>query len=72
MIHREFKADDHDGNSYERSRGPFDFDMKSVWQRDAEDKKNAEKKKVWGEAVCDAALLAELVKTLLDGPVGSY
>ncbi|KAK2521356.1 hypothetical protein Q9966_013005 [Columba livia] len=46
MIHREFKADDHDGNSYERKRGPFDFDMKSVWQRDAEDKKNLEKKKV--------------------------
>ncbi|KFZ51485.1 Uncharacterized protein C7orf57, partial [Podiceps cristatus] len=44
MIHREFKADDHHGNSYERRRGPFDFDMKSVWQRDAEDKLNAEKK----------------------------
>lgn len=39
-------ADDHDGNSYERKRGPFNFDMKSVWQRDAEDKKNLEKKKV--------------------------
>ncbi|XP_075271416.1 uncharacterized protein C7orf57 homolog [Opisthocomus hoazin] len=46
MVHREFKADDHRGNSYETSRGPFDFDMKSIWQRDAEDKENAEKKKV--------------------------
>ncbi|XP_009470370.1 PREDICTED: uncharacterized protein LOC104018891 [Nipponia nippon] len=46
VIHREFKADDHRGNSYEPRRGPFDFDMKSVWQRDAEDKENAEKKKV--------------------------
>ncbi|KAM6412687.1 uncharacterized protein C7orf57 homolog isoform 2-T2 [Pluvialis apricaria] len=46
MIHREFKAVDHHGNSYETRRGPFDFDMKSVWQRDAEDKENAEKKKV--------------------------
>ncbi|KAM6142984.1 LOW QUALITY PROTEIN: uncharacterized protein C7orf57 homolog [Phoenicopterus ruber ruber] len=46
MIHREFKADDHRGNSYERRRGPFDFDMKSVWQRDAEHKENTEKKKV--------------------------
>ncbi|KFP15898.1 Uncharacterized protein C7orf57, partial [Egretta garzetta] len=46
MIHREFKADDHHGNSYEPRRGPFDFDMKSVWQRDAEDKENTEKMKV--------------------------
>ncbi|XP_027499878.1 uncharacterized protein C7orf57 homolog isoform X1 [Corapipo altera] len=46
IIHREFKADDHHGNTYEARRGPFDFDTKSVWQRDAEDKENAEKKKV--------------------------
>ncbi|XP_027734758.1 uncharacterized protein C7orf57 homolog isoform X2 [Empidonax traillii] len=46
MIHREFKADDHRGNSYEARRGPFDFDTKSVWQRDAEDKENTEKKKM--------------------------
>ncbi|XP_074429677.1 uncharacterized protein C7orf57 homolog isoform X1 [Larus michahellis] len=46
MIHREFKAGDHHGNNYETRRGPFDFDMKSVWQRDAEDKENTEKKKV--------------------------
>ncbi|XP_010284681.1 PREDICTED: uncharacterized protein C7orf57 homolog, partial [Phaethon lepturus] len=45
MICREFKADDHHGNSYEMRRGPFDFDTKNVWQRDAEDKENAEKKK---------------------------
>ncbi|KAM6276186.1 LOW QUALITY PROTEIN: uncharacterized protein C7orf57 homolog, partial [Spheniscus humboldti] len=46
MIHRGFKADDHHGNIYETRRGPFGFDMKSVWQRDAEDKENTEKKKV--------------------------
>ncbi|KAM7122041.1 LOW QUALITY PROTEIN: uncharacterized protein C7orf57 homolog [Ciconia maguari] len=46
MIRREFKADDHHGNSYETRRGPFDFDTKSVWQQDAEDKQNTKKKKV--------------------------
>lgn len=46
MVHREFKADDHHANSNKARRGPFDFDTKSVWQRDAEDKENAEKKKV--------------------------
>ncbi|XP_010021029.1 PREDICTED: uncharacterized protein C7orf57 homolog, partial [Nestor notabilis] len=46
IIHREFKADEHCGNRYEIRRGPFDFDTKSVWQRDAEDKEKAEKKKV--------------------------
>ncbi|XP_066169443.1 uncharacterized protein C7orf57 homolog [Sylvia atricapilla] len=46
MDHREFMADDHHGNSYETRRGPFDFDTKSVWQREAEDKEKAEKKKV--------------------------
>nr|XP_013037514.2 uncharacterized protein C7orf57 homolog isoform X2 [Anser cygnoides]XP_013037515.2 uncharacterized protein C7orf57 homolog isoform X2 [Anser cygnoides]XP_013037516.2 uncharacterized protein C7orf57 homolog isoform X2 [Anser cygnoides]XP_013037518.2 uncharacterized protein C7orf57 homolog isoform X2 [Anser cygnoides]XP_013037519.2 uncharacterized protein C7orf57 homolog isoform X2 [Anser cygnoides]XP_013037520.2 uncharacterized protein C7orf57 homolog isoform X2 [Anser cygnoides]XP_01303752 len=46
MIHKEFSADDHHSNNYETRRGPFDFDVKSVWQRDAADKENAEKKKV--------------------------
>ncbi|XP_068052364.1 uncharacterized protein C7orf57 homolog [Anomalospiza imberbis] len=46
MVHREFMADDQHGNSYETRRGPFEFDTKSVWQREAEDKENAEKKKV--------------------------
>ncbi|KAM9285914.1 LOW QUALITY PROTEIN: uncharacterized protein C7orf57 homolog [Cariama cristata] len=50
MIHREFKADDYHSNSYETRRGPSNFDMKSVWQQDAEDKENADKKKVgWRE-----------------------
>lgn len=70
MVHREFKADDHHGNSYETRRGPFDFDMKSVWQRDAEDKENAEKKKVWWRGTLWRCFV-ELVKTLLAGPVGS-
>ncbi|XP_005153624.3 uncharacterized protein C7orf57 homolog [Melopsittacus undulatus] len=46
IIHREFKADEHCGNHYEIRRGPFDFDTKTVWQRDAENKEKAEKKKV--------------------------
>ncbi|KAM4908077.1 uncharacterized protein C7orf57 homolog [Sylvia borin] len=46
MDHREFMADDNHGNSYETRRGPFDFDTKSVWQREAEDKEKAEKKKI--------------------------
>ncbi|XP_041904586.1 uncharacterized protein C7orf57 homolog [Corvus kubaryi] len=46
MVHREFKDDDHHGNSYEARRGPFEIDTKSVWQQDAEDKENTKKKKV--------------------------
>ncbi|XP_065523750.1 uncharacterized protein C7orf57 homolog [Lathamus discolor] len=46
IIHREFKADEHCGSHYEIRRGPFDFDTKTVWQRDAEDKEKVEKKKV--------------------------
>ncbi|KAM6444429.1 uncharacterized protein C7orf57 homolog [Rhynochetos jubatus] len=46
MIHREFKAGDRHGNSREARRGPFDFDVKTVWQWDAEDKENSEKKKI--------------------------
>uniref|UniRef100_A0A8C6ZLM8 Chromosome 7 open reading frame 57 n=1 Tax=Nothoprocta perdicaria TaxID=30464 RepID=A0A8C6ZLM8_NOTPE len=46
MIHKEFKASDHHSTNYETRRAPFDFDMKSVWQRDAEDKENTGKKKV--------------------------
>ncbi|XP_043396412.1 uncharacterized protein C7orf57 homolog isoform X6 [Chelonia mydas] len=45
MVHEEFKSDQLNGN-YETKRGPFDFDIKSIWQRDAEDKENKEKKKV--------------------------
>ncbi|XP_042725828.1 uncharacterized protein C7orf57 homolog [Lagopus leucura] len=45
MVHKEFN-DDHHRSNYETRRGPFDFDTKSVWQRDAEDKENTEKKKV--------------------------
>ncbi|XP_074942253.1 uncharacterized protein C7orf57 homolog [Phalacrocorax aristotelis] len=45
-IHRKFKADVHHGNSYELRRGPFDMDVQSVWQWDAEDKEKTKKKKV--------------------------
>lgn len=43
MIHREFKAEYHHGNSYEPRREPFDLDVQSVWQQDGEDKENKEK-----------------------------
>ncbi|KAM9387438.1 uncharacterized protein C7orf57 homolog [Phaethornis superciliosus] len=46
MIHKEFNAADYHGDAYKSKRGPFDFDMKSVWQRDADDKEEAEKKKI--------------------------
>uniref|UniRef100_A0ACB8FTH2 Uncharacterized protein n=1 Tax=Sphaerodactylus townsendi TaxID=933632 RepID=A0ACB8FTH2_9SAUR len=49
MTHEEFKNDQPAG--YEPKRGPFDFDMKSVWQRDAEDKENKEKKEENGVQV---------------------
>ncbi|XP_028607649.2 uncharacterized protein C7orf57 homolog isoform X5 [Podarcis muralis] len=49
MVHEEFKADQ--PASYEPKRGPFDFDMKSVWQRDAEDKENKEKREENGVQV---------------------
>ncbi|XP_015684659.1 uncharacterized protein C7orf57 homolog [Protobothrops mucrosquamatus] len=44
MIHEEFKTDQ--SSSYKPKMGPFDFDMKSVWQRDAEDKENKEKREI--------------------------
>uniref|UniRef100_A0A8C5RWP5 Uncharacterized protein n=1 Tax=Laticauda laticaudata TaxID=8630 RepID=A0A8C5RWP5_LATLA len=44
MIHEEFNSDQ--PTSYKPKRGPFDFDMKSIWQRDAEDKENQKKKEV--------------------------
>ncbi|KAM6210912.1 LOW QUALITY PROTEIN: uncharacterized protein C7orf57 homolog [Sarcoramphus papa] len=47
MIHREFEASDHCGNSHEpRERGPFDLAVQKFWHWDAEDKENAEKKKI--------------------------
>lgn len=36
MVHEEFNPDLGNGN-YESRRGPFDFDMKTVWQREAEE-----------------------------------
>uniref|UniRef100_A0A673SYE4 Chromosome 7 open reading frame 57 n=1 Tax=Suricata suricatta TaxID=37032 RepID=A0A673SYE4_SURSU len=44
MVYEEFNPDHSNGN-YEFRRGPFDFDVKSVWQREAEEQKK-EKKKV--------------------------
>ncbi|XP_007942336.2 uncharacterized protein C7orf57 homolog [Orycteropus afer afer] len=41
MVYEEFNPDQANGN-YESRRGPFDFDMKTVWQREAEE---LEKKK---------------------------
>ncbi|XP_045142318.1 uncharacterized protein C7orf57 homolog isoform X2 [Echinops telfairi] len=44
MVYEEFNPDQSNGN-YESRRGPFDFDMKTVWQREAEELEK-EKKKV--------------------------
>uniref|UniRef100_A0A8C9DT74 Chromosome 7 open reading frame 57 n=1 Tax=Prolemur simus TaxID=1328070 RepID=A0A8C9DT74_PROSS len=44
MVYEEFNPD-HANGSYESRRGPFDFDMKTVWQREAEEL-GKEKKKV--------------------------
>ncbi|XP_006162000.1 uncharacterized protein C7orf57 homolog isoform X2 [Tupaia chinensis] len=44
MVYEEFQPDQANG-SYESRRGPFDFDMKTVWQREAEELEK-EKKKV--------------------------
>lgn len=43
MVYEEFNPDKTNG-TYESKRGPFDFDMKTVWQRDADELE--EKKKV--------------------------
>uniref|UniRef100_A0A8C6VKU8 Uncharacterized protein n=1 Tax=Naja naja TaxID=35670 RepID=A0A8C6VKU8_NAJNA len=42
MIHEEFNSDQ--PTRYKPKRGPFDFDTKSIWQRDAEDKENQKKR----------------------------
>ncbi|XP_006876570.1 PREDICTED: uncharacterized protein C7orf57 homolog [Chrysochloris asiatica] len=44
MVYKEFNPDQANGN-YESRRGPFDFDMKTIWQREAEELEK-EKKKV--------------------------
>ncbi|XP_028010006.2 uncharacterized protein C7orf57 homolog [Eptesicus fuscus] len=36
MVHKEFNPDLANGN-YESRRGPFDFDVKTIWQREAEE-----------------------------------
>ncbi|XP_025708847.1 uncharacterized protein C7orf57 homolog isoform X3 [Callorhinus ursinus] len=43
MVHEEVNPDQTNGN-YESRRGPFDFDVKTVWQREAEERE--QKKKV--------------------------
>ncbi|NP_001123673.1 uncharacterized protein C7orf57 homolog [Xenopus tropicalis] len=46
MVHEELNTSQHE-QKYEGKRGPFDFDQKSVWQRDSEGviKENQEDKK---------------------------
>ena len=56
MVYEESNPDHVRGN-YESRRGPFDFDMKSVWQREAEELEK-EKKKVTGAPIDGMALLA--------------
>ncbi|KAM4705395.1 uncharacterized protein C7orf57 homolog isoform 2-T2 [Rhinophrynus dorsalis] len=47
MVHEEFNTEEND-QKYEGKRGPFDFDQKTVWQRESEDpeKENNIEKKV--------------------------
>ncbi|KAF5916809.1 hypothetical protein HPG69_012168 [Diceros bicornis minor] len=58
MVYEEFNPDQANGN-YESRRGPFDFDVKTVWQREAEELEK-EKKKVTGAIIDAAALLVSL------------
>ncbi|XP_017724048.1 PREDICTED: uncharacterized protein C7orf57 homolog isoform X4 [Rhinopithecus bieti] len=43
MVHEEFNPDQANG-SYASRRGPFDFDVKTVWQREAEELEKEKKK----------------------------
>ncbi|XP_036859055.2 uncharacterized protein C7orf57 homolog isoform X2 [Manis javanica] len=43
MVYEEFNPGQANG-SYESRRGPFDFDVKTVWQREAEEQEKEEKK----------------------------
>ncbi|XP_051056568.1 uncharacterized protein C7orf57 homolog isoform X2 [Phodopus roborovskii] len=43
MVYEEFNPDQANG-SYESRQGPFDFDMKTVWQREAEELENVKRK----------------------------
>lgn len=43
MVYEEFNPGQANG-SYESRRGPFDFDVKTVWQREAEEQEKGEKK----------------------------
>lgn len=56
MVYEESNRDHASGN-YESRRGPFDFDMKTVWQREAEELVK-EKKKVTGAPLDGMVLLA--------------
>ncbi|XP_035579062.1 uncharacterized protein C7orf57 homolog isoform X3 [Zalophus californianus] len=42
MVHEEVSPDQTAGN-YESRRGPFDFDVKTVWQREAEEREKKKK-----------------------------
>ena len=52
MVYEEFHPEPANG-SYESRRGPFDFDVKTVWQREAEEREK-EKRKVSGRLPCGA------------------
>ncbi|KAK2095990.1 hypothetical protein P7K49_025024 [Saguinus oedipus] len=45
MVHEEFNPHQANGN-YASRRGPFDFDMKTFWQREAEELEKEKKKKL--------------------------
>ncbi|XP_003465823.3 uncharacterized protein C7orf57 homolog isoform X1 [Cavia porcellus] len=47
MVYQEFHPSSRaDGGSYESRRGPFDFDVKTVWQREAEELQERKKVKL--------------------------
>lgn len=43
MVYEEFNPGQANG-TYESRRGPFDFDMKTVWQREAEELEDVKRK----------------------------
>lgn len=43
MVYEEFNPDQANG-SYESRQGPFDFDRKTIWQREAEELENVKRK----------------------------
>lgn len=50
MVYEEFNPDPA-ASHYESRRGPFDFDVKTVWQREAEELEKEKRKVTWAVAI---------------------